>query len=96
MLHYIKQSNEFSNLYTFNLDDKFYKGIYEFICIKYNYVRPHTFNEVLHLVQHAVLRKDFIPHCYKLLTRSNHVELLVSLLVLMRYLNRVIFFIDEN
>ena len=36
--------NEYFNLYSFNLDDKLNREIYEFVYVKYNHVRPHSYN----------------------------------------------------
>ena len=36
--------NEFFNLYSFNDYEVLDKKTYEFIYIKYNYLRPHSFN----------------------------------------------------
>lgn len=39
--------NEYFNLYAFNSPEKMDQGIYEFIYVKYNHVRPHSYNEGL-------------------------------------------------
>lgn len=36
--------NEYFNLFTFNSSDELNQGIYEFVYVKYNHVRPHSYN----------------------------------------------------
>lgn len=36
--------NEFFNLYSFRSSDELDQGIYEFIYVKYNHIRPHSYN----------------------------------------------------
>ncbi len=36
--------NEYFNLYEFNSADELDQGIYEFVYVKYNHVRPHSYN----------------------------------------------------
>lgn len=35
--------NEYFNLFTFNSSDEMNQGIYEFVYVKYNHVRPHSY-----------------------------------------------------
>lgn len=37
--------NEFFNLYSFRSSEELDQGIYEFVYVKYNHVRPHSYNE---------------------------------------------------
>src|SRR5660397_106139 len=36
--------HEYFNLYSFNSADELDQGIYEFIYMKYNHIRPHSYN----------------------------------------------------
>ncbi len=36
--------NEYFNLFSFNSADELNQGIYEFVYVKYNHVRPHSYN----------------------------------------------------
>jgi len=39
--------NEYFNLYSFRSQAELDKGIYEFIYVKYNHIRPHSYNNGL-------------------------------------------------
>lgn len=39
--------NEYFNLYTFNSAEELDQGIYEFVYVKYNHSRPHSYNKGL-------------------------------------------------
>jgi len=46
-LFYNTLKNEYFNLHTFNSSDELDRGIYEFVYVKYNHVRPHSYNRGL-------------------------------------------------
>lgn len=39
--------NEFFNLYRFKSTDELDQKLYEFVYVKYNHVRPHSYNDGL-------------------------------------------------
>lgn len=41
---YNKLKNEYFNLYSFHSPDELDRGIYEFVYVKYNHVRLHSYN----------------------------------------------------
>ena len=50
--------HEYFNIHQFKNNNDLDQGVYDFIYIKYNYIRPHRYNNGLTLYIHVVQQKD--------------------------------------